>query len=88
MASVISLRVLTQEGLVVADEALSVTAPGEPGYLGMLRNHAPLVTTLKPGTLIWRRSGKDTRTLRIGRGLLEVEHNRITVLTDAVSAPG
>ena len=85
MADPITLRVLTQEGLVLEDEAVSVIAPGEVGYLGMLRNHAPLVTTLQLGKLTWQRPGGERRTVRIGKGLLEVVKNRLTILTDGVS---
>ena len=87
MAGAISLHVLTQEGLVLEDEAVSVIAPGELGYLGMLRHHAPLVTTLRPGKLTWRRPGGERRTTRVGAGLLEVQHNHITILTDAIAEP-
>ena len=85
MADPITLRVLTQEGLALEDEAVSVIAPGEPGYLGMLRNHAPLVTTLAPGQLIWRRTSGERHVRRIGAGLLEVVRNQITILTDSVA---
>ena len=81
------MRVLTAEGLALKDEAVSVIAPGEPGYLGILRNHAPLVTTLKPGVLSWRRPDGPRQAARIGYGLLEVVRNRVTVLTDVVSEP-
>jgi len=87
MAEVMTLRVLTQEGLVLDDHAVSVIAPGEPGYLGMLRNHAPLVTTLKPGTLTWQRPDGERRARRIGSGLLEVLRNHVTLLTDTISEP-
>jgi F-type H+-transporting ATPase subunit epsilon len=85
MADPLTLRVLTPEGLVLEEPASSVIAPGEVGYLGMLRNHAPLVTTLKPGTLSWRRANGERRAATLGAGLLEVERNRITILTDAVT---
>jgi len=85
MADPITLRVLTQEGVAIEETATSVIAPGEVGYLGMLRNHAPLVTTLRPGILSWRKAGGERRTATLGAGLLEVEHNRITILTDAVT---
>ncbi len=81
----ITLRVLTHEGVALEETATSVIAPGAPGYLGMLRNHAPLVTTLQPGTLLWKRPTGERRTARIGSGLLEVVRNRITILTDTVS---
>ena len=85
MEKAITLRVLTQDGLVLEDEAVSVVAPGEIGYLGMLRNHAPLVTTLQPGKLTWRRPGGEQHAVRVGKGLLEVVKNRLTILTDGVS---
>lgn len=86
MADPITLRVLTHEGLAVEDTASAVIAPGGLGYLGILRNHAPLVTTLEPGTLTWRQSDGVSHTRRIGRGLLEVVRNQVTILTDAVQS--
>ena len=85
MAAAIALRVLTQEGLAFEDEAVSVIAPGELGYLGILRNHAPLVTTLKPGKLIWRNAGGQRRTVLVGSGLLEIAKNRCTLLTSRLT---
>lgn len=85
MANAIAIRVLTNEGLAVSDETTSIIAPGELGYLGMLFNHAPLVTTLAPGRLSWKRPDGLRRMLLIGGGLLEVSHNRCTVLTTTVS---
>ena len=85
MAEPILLRVLTEAGLAVEEAASSIIAPGEVGYLGMLKNHAPLVTTLQPGTLTWRQAGGEHRTLRVGTGLLEIAHNCCTLLTSTVS---
>ena len=87
MAASLTLRVLTAEGLVLEDQAVSVIAPGEVGYLGMLRNHAPLVTTLRPGRLSWRRPSGEHLRASLGAGLLEVVRNHVTILTDAVTAP-
>ena len=85
MANAITLRVLTQAGPALEDDAVSIVAPGEVGYLGILRNHAPLVTTLKPGTLTWRRPDGATHTRNIGNGLLEVQRNHVTILAETVS---
>ena len=78
----ITLRVLTGEGVAFEARAVSIVAPGTLGYLGMLRNHAPLVTTLTPGKLTWRTPNGQAHTLRVGSGLLEIVQNRCTVLTD------
>jgi F-type H+-transporting ATPase subunit epsilon len=87
MAASMILKVLMKGGLALHDQAVSVQAPGELGYLGILRNHAPLVTTLQPGTLTWRRPTGQTEIRRIGGGLLEVVANQVTVLTDEVVGP-
>ena len=87
MAGPITLRVLTEAGIALEEQAASIVAPGEVGYLGILSNHAPLVTTLTPGTLRWMRVTGERRSLRVGAGLLEIAHNRCTLLASAVIEP-
>jgi len=87
MADPMILRVLTEAGVAVEDQATSIVAPGEVGYLGMLRNHAPLVTTLQPGILMWQRASGEQRRLVVGAGLLEIAKNRCTLLTSTVKEP-
>jgi len=87
MAEAMTLKVLKSEGRSREEPAVSVIAPGGVGYLGMLRNHAPLVTTLIAGKLVWQRPSGERLTMRIGAGLLEVVKNQITILTDRVSEP-
>ena len=85
MAKTIELRVLTREGLALEDRATSIVAPGELGYLGLLFNHAPLVTTLTPGKLSWQPTSGPRRAVLIGDGLMEIAKNRCTLLTNRVS---
>ena len=85
MANPIRIRVLTNEGLAVEDDAVAVRAPGGLGSLGVLRNHAPLVTTLAPGKFTWRKDSGERRTILVGDGLMEVVKNRVTLLTSRVS---
>ena len=84
MALPISLKVITHEGVAIDEPAAAICAPGEPGYLGILRNHAPLVTTLVPGTLTWRSADGTTHARHIGAGLLEVQRNHVTILTEEI----
>ena len=87
MPRTIHVRVVTNEGEAIADEAVAVRAPGAKGFIGFLYNHAPLVTTLKTGTLSWHRPDGVHRTILVGSGLLEIAKNHLTVLTDTVSEP-
>ena len=59
-----------------------VIAPGVQGQLGILPNHAALMTILEPGELIVRK-GTGEVSMSVSGGYLEVLNNRVTVLADA-----
>ena len=79
----ISIRVLTSQGLAIADEAVSLRAPGGLGSFGVLYNHAPIVSTLTSGTLQWKRLDGRLRHFKVGEGIIEVAHNQCTILTSS-----
>jgi F-type H+-transporting ATPase subunit epsilon len=78
------LTVLTEEKSLVDQDVVSVTAPGSEGYLGIWRDHAPLVTALIPGKLTVKPSANHEIGYAISGGFLEVSENRVTVLADAI----
>ena len=82
-----TLKLLAPDGSTEEHAVVSVTAPGELGHLGILAHHAPLVTTLAPGRLVWRAPDGQSQQQEIHGGLLEVRDNVVTVLTSAVAAP-
>ena len=76
-----TLKLLTPDGTTEEHTTVAVVAPGEMGYLGILANHAPLVTTLATGRLVCHQPDGPTRQWTISGGLLEVRQNLVTVLT-------
>jgi F-type H+-transporting ATPase subunit epsilon len=58
-----------------------VTAPGANGEIGILPNHAPLISTLKPGILAYTRGGA-TERLVVSGGFIEVSTDKVSVLAD------
>ena len=75
------LDIVTAEKLVYSDEVSSVVAPGAEGQLGILPNHAPLLTSLKPGELKVLKEGEETN-IAVSGGFLEVLKNVVTILAD------
>ncbi|OHC03298.1 MAG: ATP synthase F1 subunit epsilon [Planctomycetes bacterium RIFCSPLOWO2_12_FULL_40_19] len=79
-----SLNVITPEKVVYSNEVASVTAHGSDGYLGVLAQHAPLITTLEPGLLSITEPDEKKVTFSVNKGIMEVRKNKVVVLADAV----
>ena len=85
MAHTFTLAILTPEKTVFGGEVEYVQVPGTEGYLGVLANHAALVTALAPGKLTIRAVGGRETQVEVTGGFFEVSHNQATVLADSVS---
>jgi F-type H+-transporting ATPase subunit epsilon len=83
----LQLDIVTPEKRVFSEEVDSVTLPGSEGELGILPQHIPLVTALKPGELIYSKSGK-AEHFAVGTGFVEVTGQRVSVLTDMAMGEG
>jgi len=78
----IRCEIASQDRLVFEGDADIVILPGELGEMGILPNHAPLLTTLKYGILKVRYHGEET-IFTIAGGVAEVQPDVVTVLADA-----
>ncbi len=79
---------VTPDRVVLSDEAVSLTAPGSEGYLGILANHAALVTELGVGELRYTDTHQREHRLAVSGGFMEVGGNQATVLADAAERAG
>ena len=78
----IHLEVVTPSGAVVSEDVDIVTAPGVSGEFGVLANHAPFLSTIKTGTLSYKKD-RTTKVLMVTGGFTEVSNNRITFLVES-----
>ena len=82
MAEKITLEVVTPKGAIVSDDVDIVSAPGFAGEFGVLANHAPFLSTIKVGTLRYKKDGSEVE-LMISGGFCEVSNNKITFLVES-----
>jgi F-type H+-transporting ATPase subunit epsilon len=82
MAEKIKLEVVTPKGAILSDEIDIVTAPGFAGEFGVLANHAPFLSTMKIGSLRYKKDGSEEE-LMISGGFCEVSNNKISFLVES-----
>jgi len=75
------LSIVTPEKKLVEEEVDQVNVPGSEGDLGILYDHAPILTNLRSGQLSYEKGG-ETIVLVVSSGYLEVTENRVTVLAE------
>ena len=76
------LDIVTIERIAFSGDVDIVIAPGVQGELGILPQHAPLITALEVGELRFKQ-GDQEQGFAIGGGYLEVLNNQVTVLADS-----
>ena len=83
MAHTLQVNIVSAEQAIFSGEAEMVIAPGEAGELGILPQHAPLLTRIKPGTVKVKLVGKDEEeVIYVSGGILEVQPRALTILAD------
>lgn len=80
--SKLKLEIVTAEHQTFSGDVNAVIAPGIEGQLGILPNHAPLMTMLQSGELIVKKNGEEL-SLVISGGFLEVRPDKVIILADA-----
>ncbi len=74
-------HLVSPEKLLFSGQVDQVDVPGSEGAFGVLANHAPLVTNLRPGILTMYREGGELR-VAVNGGFAEVSPEGLTVLAD------
>ena len=75
--------IVSAEQAIFSGRAQRVIAPGEAGELGILPEHIPLLTRIKPGTVrIEPEGGGEEEIIYVSGGMMEVQPDRVTILAD------
>lgn len=82
MAEGTKLEIVSPERLVLSEAVRSVTVPGAEGYFTVLGDHAPLMTTLKPGFVVAIDDAGATHAIFVRGGFADVSPAGLTILAD------
>jgi F-type H+-transporting ATPase subunit epsilon len=83
MAMTVHVDVVSAEELIFSGLAEVVVVPGIMGELGIYPRHAPLLTRIKPGSVrIKRPDQSDDELIYVSGGMLEVQPDMVTILSD------
>ena len=83
MAKTFHVDIVSAEQAVYSGEAELLVAPGEAGELGILAEHTPLLTRIKPGMVRIKVPGQaEEEVIYVSGGMMEVQPDVITVLAD------
>ncbi len=77
------LEIITPDKSVFSGEVSIATFPGVKGSFQVLNNHAPLISTLERGRVIFRTT-EGERSMVVDGGVVEVLNNNIIVLAEAI----
>ena len=76
------LEIVTPEKSLYSGEVVLVQLPGKDGSFEILKNHAPIVSTLEKGVIKLRPYEGDDIFFEINGGVVECKKNVISVLAD------
>ena len=80
--STIHVDVVSAEESIFSGEAKFVALPGEAGELGIYPRHTPLITRIRPGSVRITTADDQEEFVFVAGGILEVQPNCVTVLSD------
>jgi F-type H+-transporting ATPase subunit epsilon len=83
----IHVNIVSAEGEIFTGDATMVFAPAKGGEIGIAPRHAPLLTTLKPGS-VRVQTADGEKLFYVTGGILEVQPHLVTVLADSALHAG
>jgi F-type H+-transporting ATPase subunit epsilon len=83
----VQFELVTPERLLLSETVEMVVIPGTEGNFGVLPGHAPLISSIRPGTIDIYEGQAITRRIFVVSGIAEVTPDLCTVLADEAMAP-
>ena len=82
MSEKFSVEIITPDKSILKSDAREVTIPSFEGEMGILRDHIPLITFLRPGIISIR--NQDEKKFFADEGTVEFSNNNLLILSSTV----
>lgn len=76
-----NVEIITPDKELFKGEATSVIVPGSDGLLGILNDHAPLISSLTKGD-VQLKTNSGEKTFSVNGGVVEVLNNKVMILAE------
>lgn len=83
MSEIFSIKLVTPSNVFLEANASLVTVPATEGDIGFLANHANIITSLRPGTIVVT-SDKDTNSFNVEKGFVKFSENKLLVVAEGI----
>ena len=80
------LEILTPNGEIYNDNAVSVVLPGKEGEFGVLAGHASLTTLLEAGVIDVEKEDKSVESIVVNWGVVQVDEEKVVILVEGAAA--
>nr|YP_009519279.1 ATP synthase CF1 subunit epsilon [Codium arabicum]AYC65229.1 ATP synthase CF1 subunit epsilon [Codium arabicum] len=80
---ILNICVITPENIFLNQQVEEIILPTNTGQMGILSNHAPLITALDIGVMLFRKQKKWTSLILLG-GFALIKQNKVTILVNEV----
>ena len=78
------IEIITPDKKVYEGDIKSIRVPGRKGSFQVLKDHAPIISTLDNGTVIMVDQNNNEKRIDIDGGVIEVKMNKIILLAESV----
>lgn len=82
MAEGLKIEIVSPERLVLSEVVQSVTVPGSEGYFTVMNDHAPFMTTMRPGFITVSKDGGAASVYFVRGGFADVSPEGLTILAE------
>ena len=82
MSDKFTIEIITPEKTILKSEATEVTIPSFEGQMGILKDHIPLITLLRPGLILVQK--QEEKKYFVEEGTVEFSDNNLLILTSTV----